>query len=216
MTFVVPFPGGGVVRRLFKYSITANPAAASVDFTSVPFDAPADNRSLGICVAARPDNASISISGVTVDGNAATERAAAQASDFYKVKIFQIAYPGGSSGTVTVNGSGTLLLVGVSVYALYGATFSHSATSGSATNPQSVSLNVPANGCGIAVGANSSITNTWSGLSEDIDTNIIGSLTTLNLTSASADFTTQQTGLTVSRSMSVTSFPCMAAVSFAP
>jgi len=216
VSFIVPFPGGGAVRRVFKYAAISNPAAVSVDFASVPLDEFAGNAQICVGVTARHSSESAQISGVSVAGSPASEIVGAIAADFYKVKLFSVAHPAVSSGTVTVTGSGPLLLVGISVYTLYGGAVHDTASSGVQTNPQSVSIDVPALGAAIAVGVNSSTSNSWSGLSEDTDSNLSGSGTSINHTSASAEFTTQQSNLSVSRTMGVTSFPAMVAVSFAP
>ncbi|MCK9909403.1 hypothetical protein MXD81_09695, partial [Microbacteriaceae bacterium K1510] len=110
--------------------------------------------------------------------------------------LYIASVPTGSTATIGVNYTAMVYRSGIGVWALYGISPTAAHTpAGVAGN--SLSLNIPAGGIGIAaytLGLGS--TGAWSGLIERYDRNDTGDY----ITGASGEFPSAQTGLTVSDS----------------
>lgn len=144
--------------------------------TGLSFNAAASDRIIAVSVAIeRP----VTITAVTIAGNAATQRISANSSSNQRSEIWDLAVPTGTSGTVTVTISGGGTGVSVATYSITGAdgtpTDTDSAT-GSGASLSISALIIPIDGAGIAGfcnGTNGTAV-TWTLVDEKHDTSVTG------------------------------------------
>jgi hypothetical protein len=149
----------------------------------------------------RTTAAATTISSVTVAGNSATDvgqhnlvEGAASV-----VGLYGIALPTGTSGDIVVTFSAAMTRAMIAVSTMTGAsscTVASDVESSDANDPTTSALDVPANGSaiGLCLESSPSSTATWTGLTERHDS-IVEAL--MLASGASTDFTSAQTGLTV-------------------
>lgn len=165
-----------------------------------------------IVLAVTPQNgASFTLSGVTVDGETASQVVAVSTGSWdYKSELWQIENVTAATGDIVVSCSGAVSDCDVAVWVLLGADSSaHDTASDNSTSDGTLSatLDIPAGGVGIAMSTHaaahpgmSTTDTTWSGLTEDWDavTNTSGGYNYIRSSGASKFFATTQSGLTVS------------------
>lgn len=206
-------------------SHTANATSAS-DLTTYTFA----SQSFGVAVAGRRivvaatgrGGGSFTLNSVTIGGVSATKVVGLAVSTTNIVDLWIADVPTGATGSVVLTFSGTMARAAISVFRMVdagSATAHATATDSTASgNDMSVSLNVPAKGGAIAVVASntaSSITYTWSGLTEDADSGDIEG--GWGMSAAHDNFVTLQSGLTITATQNTTpSSPAMVAASWGP
>lgn len=132
-------------------------------------------------------------SGVTIAGIAATQ--VAIVTNTYRAAIYIAHVPAGLTGTIEVTMDSTAERMGIAVWDLRTSSNTASATSTATGDPSTTTIDVPAGGAAIAFcQTNDSTSVVWTGLTEDVDTNVELS----NYSGASQEFSTAQTGLSVS------------------
>lgn len=160
--------GGGTIPKL-NFLGSAGPVAGITQFIflGVNFGAPVPGRVIVIGAASQAFGA---FSSVTIGGIAATLISGGTGDLWYAV------VPLGSSGTVVLNSATNFGNAAIAVYSMSGLNSATPQTTDSATAVGSAAfnrnLNIPANGICIAiVGAGAVMTEAWTGLSKDMDTN---------------------------------------------
>jgi uncharacterized protein YbaA (DUF1428 family) len=164
------------------------------------------------------DNYDGTTSGITVAG--VTAAAVVQASGTNsRAGLWQAAVPSGTTGDIVVTLGAGNDRQGIGVWAIYGANSSASdtATDADSSDPLTVSMDCPANGVMIGVGA-AHTTGTkgysWTNLTENFDAVIRAST---QHTGASASFEAAQSGLTITCDpASNNNGGCMVAASWGP
>ena len=161
--------GAATVTYVSKAVITTD--TTTYTFSSQALGDEAADRKIVIAIAA--GNTSGGITSVTVAGNSATSiisvyNVASRSSLFY------VDLASGTSGDIVVTFGGTLNRCGIGVYNVNGASSGAEHDSGSSTaDPMSVDVDLPANGCVIAVACTANILSnpwaTWVGVTEDYD-----------------------------------------------
>lgn len=119
-----------------------------------------------------------------------------------RVEIWSAAVPSGTTGTIAVTWSGTKSQCGIGVYAIYGASASAYATgtsSSGTTTTHTSSIDIPAEGCVIAVGGCASATATWTNADENFD---IVVESPQNMSAASKLYASAQVALTITMTTS--------------
>lgn len=128
--------------------------------------------------------------------------------------IFIVAYPSGTSATVTVVFSDTMGDANIALYECNGVGSTTATDSGtSVANPLTYALDVEAGGIAVAIATtdDGSATATWTGLTERFDDATAGGN---DKSGASDAFATTQTNLTVSCTWTASSRPLYAVASF--
>lgn len=170
-------------------------------------------RYIVVCVESRASLAR-TISTVTVGGVSAS--IAVQVSNGNNVAGIAIAaVPTGTTGDVVVTFSGSVLRAAVQLYRVLGIDSATPADfdSSAAADP-TVNLDVPAGGVAFGcVLTTSTGTTAWTGLTEDHDSVVESAV---NVSSASGEFASTQTGLTITADVSASSTPVGAFASWAP
>lgn len=138
------------------------------------------------------------INSVTVAGVAAVKQAGATMStDTYRAELWVADVPTGTTGDVVVVISDSADYVRCTTWSMTGAASStaHStAVDQDGSDPQTGTLNVPANGAAVGLAQyNGAATWTWTNLTEDADADVGGR----GCSAASAEFTTAQSGLVI-------------------
>lgn len=167
---------------------------------------------LVVCGFTARANAARTVSSVTIAGVSATLVGTAidagAGADLATMWI--AAVPTGTTGTISITFSAAMLRCNVGVWTITGggsATPTSTQTDNTvSSNVLSVSSDCPANGCIIAVSENGqgsgSATATWAGVTENYDTTV--ETTSFGASGASANFSSAQTGLTVSETGAAT------------
>jgi hypothetical protein len=157
-----------------------------------------------------------SFSSVTIGGVSATQ-IVERANGVTDAAIYIAAVPTGTTTTVAANFSASKGRAMVFLWRAIGLrSASASATSSTATavaNVLSLTLAVPAFGFVVGIGADNATTSSlvWAGVNKDSDQPTAENSTS---TGASANFSQQQTPLSVTLTMNATSTPCLAIASF--
>ncbi len=204
--------------RSFIAGTNITTGANPFSFTSQSLGAAAAGRYIVVCIEARIGGGTPTLTDVTIAGITATivkqQASGAGPRDITAIAI--AAVPTGTSGTIDVTFSATMLRCSISVYRVLGidglAAFD---TDGStATNP-TCNLDIPAGGVAfgsVIAAVNSAVS--WTGLTEDYDT-VMASNTTAS--TASDEFASTQTGLLlVGTFASGGTDPCGAFASWSP
>lgn len=204
------------IAFLSKQQQTAT--ASSFNFTGLSFGPEFSTRFIVACVAWQ--GAAATLSSATIGGVTATILVQSLNSVGSRGTAIVCAFvPTGTTGTVVANLSISVLNSSVAVYSVDGlktATASAIATS-NANNP-TASLNIAENGAVIAVAVaafSTSPSASWTGLTEDCDDNY-GTSNLVCRSTASGEFSTQQVGLAVTCTFSVTASSSGSFVVFDP
>lgn len=195
-------PAGAATDVTFLQATSSTADTNSYTFSAQNLGTEAADRCIVVEVAARRAAATVTtISTVTVGGSSAAvlrQLSVEESSTATVVGIAAVLLPTGTSGDVVVTFSGSMVRARIALSTLTGADDCTVAADSdeSELNDPSVALDVPDDGsavaiCGYNTGSGSA---TWTGLTETHDA-VVESLFTV--TGASADFATQQTGLTI-------------------
>lgn len=203
----------GAINYVATVSSTAN--ASSYTFTDASIGTAASDRIVCVVVAYRSAG-NVTVSSVTIGGNAAT--AAAECQNFSTntgfCGIYYLAVASGTTANIVVSLSGTAARCCVDVYEATGINSTPHATGTDISSPYSISLDIPAEG--VALGgfqAAATATVNWTNLTERADTQVESAM---QAASASDNFATQQTGLAISVSSGSNDLPAFAVVSWGP
>jgi hypothetical protein len=213
----------GPVTRELTASAVDNTDQKIFTFAGKSFGTETPDRVMAVSVELTGGLTTTTLTSVTIGGVAATKLVAASASggfqEIWGTPKTQDAGPTGTSGNIVVTSASTAnsLNCAIEVYAIKGAasaTPDHTAPDTS--SPLSVTIDVPANGVAIAGarGVSTPGNASWTGLTEDVDAAVDGGVSAS--TSASAEFTTAQTGLTVSVSFAAGTATGLAVASWGP
>ena len=210
MSFGAPFPAGCrevLLTYLDHAEITAS--ATTYNFTGLNFGTLNPDQYIVVCLTWFAGVLSTFIS-CTIGGISATAAVSVGVNISGVVRssaIFVVKVPSGSPGTVSFTLANVGNAAAVAVYSVSGIPSAVPASTATSTaNNPTGSLNIARNGAVIAVaaaGAGSSPSATWSGLTEDTDNNY-GSGNLQCRSSASAQFSTAQTGLSTTCTFSTT------------
>lgn len=164
----------GVVDLSYVGTTVSATDASSYTFTDHAIGDAASDRVVVVCVYVIRSGA-MTISDLTIGGNSATSIISQQSNTAAGISaIYALAVASGTTATIVVSLSATSIRGAVSVYRLIGTggsvTASATGADGTASDPQSASLTIPASGAGLAVAGNTAGTHTWTGATEDHDT----------------------------------------------
>lgn len=174
-----------------------------------------------IVVGAFSTNAVQTVSAITVGGVSATLTVAQTNSGGEQTELWQAAVPSGTTGDIVVTWTGAEVGMGIGVWRIVGAASTAHDTGGSAANPATDTLNIPANGVAIACAgmAAAALSFTWAGLTERYDAQgVEDGATSGTHSGASDEFATIQVGLTITATPSGAPIrnPVMAIASWGP
>jgi hypothetical protein len=192
-----------------------NATSATPSFTDLAIGAAATNRKVVACIILFSSPVR-TVDAVTIQGIAATrvKTASNGGAGVRKLEFWVADVPTGTTATVAITASGTILGAGAIVYRMTGAVSStpfdtDEDTDGS--DPQTGALDVPASGAAIGfTWVNGSHTYAWTGLTEDVDAGIAGSN---SWSSASLEFAAAQSGIAISNDITGTPVNTTLAVS---
>ena len=199
------------------YTATAVSTASATVYTF-------SNQALGTAASDRlivvsSDNYDGTTSGITVAGVAATAVVQASGTNS-RAGLWQAAVPSGTTGDIVVTLGAGNDRQGIGVWAIYGAANSSAndtATDADSSDPLTVSMDCPANGVMIGVGAGHTTGTkgySWTNLTENFDAVI---KTSTQHTGASAAFEAIQSSVTITCDPATnTNGGCMAAASWGP
>ena len=194
--FPVFTPAAASVATISYIGVTFDSAnQTTYTFSSHAIGTAAANRKVVVGVKTFGVNTT-TVNSVTVGGNSATQRVEAGDGFSSEVELWDVDVSTGTTADIVVtNGSGKGGCV-VSVWAVYGAAASPTATVTSAASPLALTLSsIPAGGVAIGWGYNnSSGTYTWANLTEDNDAEADGGY---RYSGASDAFATEQTSLAI-------------------
>lgn len=187
-------PGITPVTAIYASNGSNATAGNPQTYTAAGIGAAAANRQIVVAVA-NATNAEQAAT-VSIAGIGATQIATQAGSSGIFGSLWAAAVPTGSTGDIVVTYTSTPgTRAGYIAWALYGASASASATSGSAASPGTTTLNCPANGAIIAAAQSSDGPNSWTGLTKDVDAVLGGG--SFTQTGASQSFASTQTGLSI-------------------
>lgn len=170
--------------------------AASYTFSSKSIGTAAADRYVLVSVFARGgDTFTFSM---TIGGSSATEELTVlnSGSAFNRGSLFKLLVTSGTTADVVVTTSASVFRCGIDVYTLTGSDGALSDSFTSTADDGTGTIDCPANGSIVAGGGcGSNVTCAWTGLTEDDDQQIAGE--TSRISSASDDFASAQSGLTV-------------------
>lgn len=179
----------------FLQQATSTADSSSYTFASQNLGAADAARYIIVGIQCRRTLNTNTISSVTVGGVTASLVVTADRGNQSKCAIYIAAVPTGTTGDVVVTFSGTANRCGIALWSAVGissATASDTDSSITGTAP-TMSIDVPAGGFAVAVGCENALTTaTWTGLTERSDTQA-----EITMTSASDEFASAQTGLSV-------------------
>jgi len=225
----MPFHPGFLGSAPLKvvHSLTANAVdnanQNTYTFTSQAIGTQSNDRFIAVCVELTGGITTATLDSVTVGGVSATRRVAGSASGGFKeIWTTPTVANSGPTGTtanivVSATSSPVCLNCAIEVYAITGASsVVPTATASDTAAPLSQSINVPANGLciGGARGVGTPGNATWTGLTKDADNAVDAGVS--HSTSASAEFTTAQVGLTVACSFAAGTATGMAVAAWGP
>ncbi len=200
----------GVVSVSYVNTYTDTTDQTTYTFSGASIGTASGDRIVIVTIGSRA-NLARSISSVTIAGVTATAIATANdtsgGADI--AAMYAAAVPTGTTGNIVVTFSAAMLRCAIGVFAMTGASgVTPHATMTDNTISTGVftgTIDCPANGAivGTAFGSgNGSQAATWSGITEDFDTQ--PETTSNNVSAAHANFSTAQTGLTVSATITGT------------
>ncbi len=217
------FWGGGVAAIALTDHTFSSSGNSSYSFSSLSIGAAAGDRQIIVSVEARSQNSvPYTVSTVTVGGISATKICGADATNGVtelRPELWLASVPTGTTGTVAVTFSASVLQCGVGVWRMTGAATSASATATDAgtggSYVPSKSLAIPAGGVAVGIAASSGAAGsfTWTSLTEDFDEQSGATATHSGASLASAGGSTPTITATASGSNDVIG---MALASFAP
>lgn len=214
---------GGPVQITFASSAVSSSTSSTYTFSSRSIGSTGNSRYCIIAVDGVSDTALRTISSVTLDYGTGAQAASAlvtapssPAGAWTVTALYSVACPSGTTGTVVVTWSAAQVRTGIGIWAVYNSNGTASNTQTSTASTGSVTLNVPANGGGIAAieGTSGGSSYSWSGLTENYD-ELVTSVTYHS--GASLTFTAANPTLSVTATPSLPMYAsAMAAASFAP
>ena len=189
---------------VFATSAVSATNATTYTFSGKSFSVASSDRKVVVSICASGNLADPIISTVTIGGVTAAVVVSLHgtpATQDYLMALWQAAVPTGATGDVVVTFTGQIGSCGIGIWAVYGAATAASDTDSSGSDPATVSLDVPASG--IAIGAHQAGdgTFTWTGLTENFDE--VVQVSGQYHSGASAEFSAQQTGLSITSDQSV-------------
>lgn len=197
---LVASPVYGAADIAFVGTSTDTTNASSYTFTNHAIGTASSDRCVLVAMhSGISAQSAFSITSITIGGNAATIVAQQYKDTVGFTRLAAVAsllVTSGTTATIVITPSTTANRMRIEVYTLIGTTNCTSLADGdssSATDP-SVALDVPANGSALGACTDGVSDYTWTGLTEDADSDDEAAMTS---TSASADFGTIQTGLTM-------------------
>lgn len=215
MSFIVPFPGDSRVTCSFASAAIINTGiVSSHTFTGLSLGGESADRRTAVCVTLSANGQAVT-TGCNVNGVATTQLFTG---NLGQSNLFIIDSPVGGTGNIQVvtTGGNGFVVVAVSVFALYGSgsqtPFDIKSNSVN-TSPQTVALNIPANGAAIAY-ASFRGTASWTNLTERADMTVVLGSISASHTSASDEFPAAQTGLSVQCAYTIVSGPFLVAASW--
>lgn len=213
--------GGNKVTRELTASAVSSADQTNYTFSSQSLGAETADRFMVVAATITGNAVGRTIDSVTVGGVSATQAiqtiAGGGAAEIWYTPKVADSGPTGSTGDVVVNTSGSCLNCSVAVYAVKSASsVTPTAAQNDTSSPLSLSINVPANGVGIAVAraAGTPGDTTWAGFIEDTDQALDGGIGVG--TTASAEFSAEQVGLTVSASWGAGTANTLSAAAWGP
>ena len=190
---------GFLVPPIASISLT-DTAADAADLTTYTFT----SRSIGaaeqsrfIIVGSGQRNSGQTIVSMTIGGvTASLIKRQVGASGFNVVELWGAYVPTGTTATISITWSSAIARCAIAVYrAVYLQSSTAVATYSSTADPMATSINVPDGGVAVAFSYGAAnTTNTWTGLTEDVDSTVESQC----YSSASASFVAAQTSLSVS------------------
>lgn len=181
--------GGGTLATTFVTSASSTTGTDSYTFSSITLSA----GHIVVGTVARQVGVG-TITGLTVDGAGATS-VVQSANSNSRAAIFIISQGSSTTGNVVVNWSGNQQRCGIGVWHIAGlssATATDTLTS--TANPPSGTMDFVAGGAGVGIGYSNGVPNTWTGLDEDFDVDIIAGA---GMGGASRDFASASLSHTV-------------------
>lgn len=165
--------GAGVVDITFTDSAGDATNLTTYTLSSLSFGTEAADRQIVVGVFGRTN--SRTVSSMTIGGVAATQVVAGNNASNGPNDIWMAAVPTGTTGTVSVTFSGAMIRAAVAVWRMTGANPTAVSTGSDVGTDPSATINVPVNGGAVGF-CNSAATtsNTWVGLTEDLDTTVEG------------------------------------------
>jgi len=204
--------GASVARRSYIGRTVDTSNQTTYSFTSVYIGTAAADRINVVCVGSAAAAGRSMSAAAIAGGSASIIKDATNAG--INTSIIAAAVPTGTTATISVTYSAGCSGCFIDVYAMYGASITPTATASTTATPPSASLNIDARGVAFGCSGNNANNDcTWTGLAEDADA-VYDS--PFRGTSASAEFATAQTGLTITADWATESFPCMVLASFPP
>ena len=209
--------GGGKVSVALTDNTVDTANASTHTFTSQSIGAIDANRKIVVIVNTGGVSASTSVSSMTINSVAAGLVLAVTNSTeaWFVTEIWQAVVPTGTSVSIVVNWSGTVVNAGIGVYRVIGAASAAYATaSDNDSDPLTATIDIPADGvliCG--AGEGTAATWSWTNADEDYDETIEAGD---NQSGASKAYDTFQSGITITANPSATARPRMALASWGP
>tara|TARA_Y100000296_G_scaffold71733_1_gene87474 strand:+ start:30 stop:692 length:663 start_codon:yes stop_codon:yes gene_type:complete len=165
-----PTVESSVVTLDFIESTFAIPNATSKTFSSIGLGTAASDRIIVVGVGSNSGAGGHVISGVTVAGDSATEIVSIRDAET-RASIYAVALSSGTSGDVVVSTDNNSEVMGIGVYAMFGASITPTDTDSTINPVQDLGLSVAKGGVAIAHAHDTSAQNgvTWTGLTERYD-----------------------------------------------
>lgn len=208
-------PSAGAVSVSFQAGTFDASNATAYTFTGAAIGSAAADRVVVVGVGTRTNSAA-SISSVTIGGNGAT-LAGSQANDASQgadiAALYYLAVPSGTTATIVVNCSASMVRCYIAVWAVYGSSGAptHTATD-TAFTAAAVNTTLSCNANGAIIGMAEGLTTTgpsswtWSGITEQVDANgsSDGGADNNAFTGAHSTFTAAQSSLAISATIAGT------------
>lgn len=201
LLLILPTPSWAAVTTTFLQTAEDETDTNVYTFSDQNIGTASADRCVVVAIGTRRTSTSATtIDSVTIEGNAADilyQQDNPGATTINVVAIATLIVTSGTTADIVVTVSATMTQLGIALYGMTGVDCDTLADSdfSEATDP-SVSLDVPDDGASIAVcgDGHTASTTSWTGLTEDYDNHIPG---TLAMTGASDDFADAQSGLTM-------------------
>ena len=195
---------------------TSTADSSTYNFASVNLGTAAGDRYIIACVAARVGSGTPTIDAVSIGGVSATPVVTQvnTSSGSNVIGIFIAAVPTGTTGDVDVTFSTTMLRCVVTLYRATGINPTPSDTDSSTATDPTCNLDIPAGGFAIGAACVGSVAGsfTWTGITEDYD----AATESFTMSSASDEFVSAQTGLTITADSVNSTAPVGVFASWAP
>lgn len=206
-------------KKVVSAAVTSLHSAASASstthtFNSVPFGTETSDRVIIVGVIIR-GGGNVTISSVTVDGNAASSIADVRnstSSNTTRAAIFAVSLPAGTTGSVVVTISASIPC-GIQVWGMTGGNPTAVDSGTSVSSNPSTTVNVPDRGavCAVSYSFNSA-TASWTGVTEDN----LQAMSSGQLSGAHTNYATASAGQTVQCTWSSNNVPALAVAVFGP